>query len=97
MSIPNAHWETRVYRTAGLGQILADERFRFLMLQRSVAARSGVRQSSISAYERGRATPTWDVFVKILAAMDRRAVIRTEPLDPGPVAIGPSATANVSR
>jgi len=77
-----ARWESHEYDEPGLGQVLADERFRQLRLQRTVAAASGITQPKLSAYERGRLTPSWGVFVKVLAAMDRRPVIRTEPLEP---------------
>src|SRR6266540_205218 len=69
-----------VEQVGALGRVIAAERSRWLLPQRVVARRSGVHQSNLSAYERGRLAPGWDVFVRILAAMDRRPVLRTEPL-----------------
>jgi transcriptional regulator with XRE-family HTH domain len=63
-----ARWESHEYDEPGLGQVLADERFRQLRLQRTVAAASGITQPKLSAYERGRLIPSWEVFVRVLAA-----------------------------
>jgi hypothetical protein len=46
--------------------------------------RSGVCQSSISAYEQGWVEPTWSTFVRLIAAMDRRPSIDIVPVDPPP-------------
>jgi transcriptional regulator with XRE-family HTH domain len=86
MAPPDAHW-VNSYDGMPLGQILADERFAFGMLQRTVAADSGVDAANLSAYECCRVTPRWDVFVRILAAMGRKPVISTEPLDQSLVTI----------
>lgn len=89
MAPPDAH-QVNSYDGVPLGQILADERFAFgMLLQRTVAAESGVDAANLSAYECCRVTPRWDVFVRILAAIGRKPVIRTEPLDRSLVTIGP--------
>jgi transcriptional regulator with XRE-family HTH domain len=80
MALPDAR-SVNTYDGIPLGQILADERFAFGMLQRIVAADSGVDAANLSAYECCRVTPRWDVFVRILAAMGRKPVICTESLD----------------
>lgn len=87
MANRDADWVINTYDDVPLGQILVDERLRYLMIQRHVAEAARVKQSSLSAYEHCRVTPSWDMFVRILKAMDRKAVIRTEPLDPDMVTI----------
>lgn len=64
-----------------LGRYLYRERQRTGTLQRVLAARSGVSQPNISAYEQGRREPSWAVFVRLIAAMGLRPVINTEPLE----------------
>lgn len=87
MANRDADWAINTYDDVPLGQILVDERLRYLLVQRHVAEAAKVKQSSLSAYEHCRMTPSWDMFVRILKAMDRKAVIRTEPLDPDMVTI----------
>ncbi len=75
-----------------LGATLAHERGRALIQQRVLAAWSGVLQQSVSAYERGTRTPSWSTFVRLLAAMDRRPVLRTAPLETSQELIGTAET-----
>jgi transcriptional regulator with XRE-family HTH domain len=65
-----------------LGRILQEERRRTGTLQRMLAQRTGISQPNVSAYERGRMQPSWPIFVRLLAAMERRPVLETAPLEP---------------
>jgi predicted transcriptional regulator len=67
-----------------LGRLIYRTRQQTVTLQRMLTRRSGVCQSSISAYEQGRVEPTWNTFVRLLAAMDRRPSIDVVPVDPPP-------------
>ena len=67
-----------------LGRLIYRTRQQTVTLQRMLTRRSGVCQSSISAYEQGRVEPTWSTFVRLLAAMDRRPSIDVVPVDPPP-------------
>ena len=67
-----------------LGKLIYRTRQQTVTLQRMLTKRSGVCQSSISAYEQGRVEPTWSTFVRLIAAMDRRPSIDVVPVDPPP-------------
>jgi transcriptional regulator with XRE-family HTH domain len=60
-----------------LAETLYEERKLSLIPQRILSARTGVPQPKISAYERGRTTPSWETFVRLLLAMERVPVLTT--------------------
>jgi transcriptional regulator with XRE-family HTH domain len=60
-----------------LAETLYEERKLSAIPQRILSARTGVPQPKISAYERGRTTPSWETFVRLLLAMERVPVLTT--------------------
>jgi transcriptional regulator with XRE-family HTH domain len=64
-----------------LGEILRRERHRAELYQREVSAAAGITQARLSKYESGVLAPTWDTFVRVLAALGRQPRIVVEPLD----------------
>ena len=62
-----------------MGELLRDVRYRANLTQRERAARSGVAQSAIAAYERGTRSPSLDVLARLLEAVGLRAVLETRP------------------
>ena len=64
-----------------LGEILRRERCRSASYQREVACAAGIAQGRLSRYESGAAIPSWDTFVRVLAALGRQPRIVVEPLD----------------
>ncbi|HEY3005846.1 MAG TPA: helix-turn-helix transcriptional regulator [Kribbellaceae bacterium] len=88
---PAADAADRAASLALLGRTIGDERGRALIPQRTLAKWSGVLQQSISAYERGRMTPSWATFVRLLAAMDRRPVLTTAPTETSRELVGRTA------
>jgi transcriptional regulator with XRE-family HTH domain len=62
-----------------LAETLYEDRKLSLLPQRVLADRSGVPQQSISAYERGRITPSWSTYIKLMLAMNRIPILATRP------------------
>ncbi|HEU4947344.1 MAG TPA: helix-turn-helix transcriptional regulator [Kribbella sp.] len=60
-----------------LAETLYEERKLSLLPQRILSTRTGVPQPKVSAYERGRITPSWETFVRLLMAMGRAPVLST--------------------
>jgi transcriptional regulator with XRE-family HTH domain len=64
-----------------LGRVLRQAREDREISQEDLAARSGVQQSAISAYERERRVPGWHAAERLFAAMGLQMRIGLEPLD----------------
>jgi transcriptional regulator with XRE-family HTH domain len=76
---------------ARAGTLLRRERRRSAASQAEVAARAGVPQSTISAYESGARQPTLPMLSKLLEAMGAELVTTTQPLPERLVALrGPT-------
>ena len=62
-----------------LGESLYEDRKHTLWPQRLLSSRTGIPQQNISAYERGRTTPSWPTYVRLLLAMNRVPLLTTKP------------------
>jgi transcriptional regulator with XRE-family HTH domain len=62
--------------------MLRSARLRAGLSQAALAARSGTSQATISAYERGRKTPSVQTLSRLLAATGNRLTVESAPAGP---------------
>jgi transcriptional regulator with XRE-family HTH domain len=65
------------YEVRSSGELLRAARVESALTQTELAARTGVPQSLISAYERGRRQPGADMLLRLLAGTGHEVVLRS--------------------
>lgn len=73
--------------------VLRDARRRSGLTQADLGAATGTSQATISAYERGRKTPSLDTLERLLAATGARLQVAPAPTAPPPEALAQTARA----